>query len=147
MIKIVPISFKRACDFVSQHHRSHRPPQGHKFSIGCSDGAKLVGVAIIGRPVARHRDDGYTLEVTRLCTDGTPNVCSKLYSAAWRAGRAMGYHRMGTYILETETGKSLVASGWKEIYRTAGGSWNRGRTDNHPLCPKTLFEVAVIQGK
>ena len=86
---------------------------GHKFSIGLSDGDKIVGVAIVGRPVARHLDDGWTLEVNRLCTDGTRNACSMLYAAAWRAARAMGYKRIVTYILESENGASLRASGWK----------------------------------
>jgi len=107
---------------------------------------ELVGVAIVGRPVARHRDDGRTLEVTRLCTNGTKNACSKLYSAAWRAGREMGYERIGTYILSSESGISLRAAGWKELYKTQGGSWNRKkrpRIDKHPLENKTLFEMSI----
>jgi hypothetical protein len=75
-LRIVPISFKQACDFVAEYHRHHRPLVGHKFSIGVAKDGEIVGVAIIGRPVARHRDDGKTLEVTRLCTDGTKNACS-----------------------------------------------------------------------
>lgn len=142
-MKIVPISLKQANQFVGKHHRHHKPVQGHKFSLGCEVDGELVGVAIIGRPVARHRDDGRTLEVTRLCTNGTKNACSKLYSAAWRAGRAMGYDRIGTYILGSEEGTSLRAAGWIEMYSTKGGSWScasRPREDNHPLCQKVLFE-------
>jgi hypothetical protein len=113
MLKIIPINFREACAFITQHHRHHKPPQGHKFSIACSNGSKLVGVAIIGRPVSRHLDDGWTQEVTRLCTDGTKNVCSKLYSAAFRAAIQLGYKRLITYTLESEPGTSLRAVGWQ----------------------------------
>lgn len=110
------MSLKQACAFVAAHHRHHQPPRGHKFSIGLAgpDG-DLVAVAIVGRPVARHLDDGYTLEVTRLATLSVPGSCSRLYSAAWRAARALGYHRMITYTQGTETGASLKASGWHPV--------------------------------
>lgn len=104
MLEICPISLKEANAFVEQHHRHHKPVTGHKFSIGCTDGEKIVGVAIVGRPVSRYLDDSWTLEVNRLCTDGTRNACSMLYAAAWRAARAMGYHKLVTYILESENG-------------------------------------------
>ncbi len=143
-LEIVPISFKQACDFVAQYHRHHKPPVGHKFSIGVAKDGQIVGVAIIGRPVARHRDNGKTLEVARLCTDGTKNACSKLYAAAWRAARAMGYRRIGTYVLASESGTSLRAAGWKLIHETPGRSWSvpsRPRNDKHPIQPKQLFEA------
>lgn len=107
MLDIVPVSLKEANAFVEQHHRHHKPVAGHKFSIGCTDGEQIVGVAIIGRPVARYLDDGWTLEVNRLATDGTRNACSMLHAAAWRAARAMGYKKLSTYILACETGSSL----------------------------------------
>ena len=91
MLDICPVSLKEANAFVAEHHRHHKPVVGHKFSIACTDGEKIVGVAIVGRPVARYLDDGWTLEVNRCCTDGTRNACSMLYAAAWRAARAMGY--------------------------------------------------------
>lgn len=89
MLEVVPITLREANAFVEQNHRHHGPTVGHKFSIGLSDGEKIVGVAIVGRPVARHLDDGWTLEVNRLCTDGTRNACSMLYAAAWRTARAI----------------------------------------------------------
>ena len=113
MLEIVPISLAEANQYVSEHHRHHKPVVGHKFSVGCTDGENIVGVAIVGRPVARYLDDGWTLEVNRLCTDGTRNACSMLYAAAWRAARAMGYRKIITYILDTEPGTSLRAAGWK----------------------------------
>src|ERR1035441_8056475 len=84
---------------------------------------KLVGVAIVGRPVARRLDDGETLEVTRLCTDGTPNACSFLYGACRRAAFALGYGRIGTYTLQDEGGASLRAAGWTLIGERSGGNW------------------------
>jgi hypothetical protein len=82
-----------------------------KFALGVADGELLVGVATAGRPVARHLDDGLTLEVTRTCTDGRRNANSALYGAAWRVARAMGYHRLITYTQHGETGASLRAAG------------------------------------
>ncbi len=71
MLDICPVSLKEANAYVEQHHRHHKPVVGHKFSIGCTDGENIVGVAIVGRPVSRYLDDGWTLEVNRLATDGT----------------------------------------------------------------------------
>jgi hypothetical protein len=145
-LAVAPIDFRQAAEFVREHHRHHTPPVGHKFSIAAMLGDKLVGVAIIGRPVARGRDDGFTLEVTRLCTDGTKNSCSFLYGAAARAAFALGYRRVGTYILKREPGTSLAAAGWKLIGEVRGRSWScqsRPRTDNHPTEPKLLFEIAA----
>lgn len=134
-----PVTYKAACAFVAELHRHHRPPQGHKFSIGAVEWDSLVGVVMVGRPVSRHRDDGWTAEVTRLCTNGTKDACSLLYGAAARAAKAMGYRRIITYILESETGVSLRASGWRKDGASGGGSWSvpsRPREDNHPLEPK-----------
>lgn len=142
-LQLQPISFAEACAFISMHHRHHRPPQGHKFSIGLSNGEKIVGVITVGRPVARMLDNGWTLEVTRCCTDGTPHACSKLYATAWRATRAMGYKRLITYILKSESGISLRASGYQLVGEAGGGTWNRPnryREDKAPIEPKLLWE-------
>lgn len=117
-MNLVPLTLAAANDFVAAHHRHHRPVVGHRFSIGAQDGGVLVGAAIVGRPVARHLDDGFTAEVTRLVTDGTKNACSMLYAACWRAWRAMGGHRLITYTLASESGESLRAAGWKVLYQT-----------------------------
>lgn len=135
MLEICPMTLKEANAYVEQHHRHHQPVVGHKFSIGCSDGEKIVGVAIVGRPVSRHLDDGWTMEVTRLCTDGTRNACSMLYAAAWRAARAMGYKRLVTYILDTENGTSLRAAGWKCLGQAGGLRWTGKRRPEVDLCP------------
>ncbi len=140
----VPLGLDEANAFVRQHHRHHRPVVGHKFSIGAAIRDKIVGVAIVGRPVSRERDDGLTLEVTRLCTDGTRNACSFLYGAAARAAFALGYKRIGTYILASEPGISLTAAGWRQIAEVRGRSWScpsRPRVDKHPTQSKLLFEA------
>lgn len=126
MLEVVPVTYRQACAFIEELHRHHKPPQGHKFSVGAAQEGKLVGVACIGRPVARHLDDGITAEVTRLCSDGTRNVCSLLYGAAWRAAKAMGYRRIITYTLLEEDGSSLRASNWTLVGERGGGNWNGG---------------------
>ncbi len=115
-LRTVPVTFAQARAFVAAWHRHHRPPVGHKFSIGVADEHDtLVGVAIVGRPVARLLDDGHTLEVRRLCTDGHRNACSALYAAAWQAARALGYRRLVTYTQAGEGGASLRAVGWRVV--------------------------------
>jgi hypothetical protein len=143
-LRIVPIDLDEANAFVAQHHRHHGKVVGHKFSLGCISDGKIVGVAIVGRPVSRRRDDGMTLELTRLCSDGTRNTCSFLYGAAARAAFALGYTRIGTYILKSEPGTSLTAAGWRLIGETPGRSWSvpsRPRVDTCPLEPRLLFET------
>lgn len=143
-MKIRPISFRDACAFVDAHHRHHRRPQGHKFSLCLKDGERIVGVVMAGRPVSRKQDDGITLEVTRLCTDGTPNAPSKLYAAVRRVAGAMGYETVVTKTLFREPGTSLLAVGWHMDAVSKGGSWcrkNRMREDKHPIEPKKCWSV------
>lgn len=145
-LTVVPITFREASEFVKEHHRHHRPPQGHKFSIAVSDEqGDIRGVAMVGRPVARMSDDGVTAEVIRVATDGCPNACSALYGAAWRAARGMGYRRLITYTLPEESGSSLRGAGWRLIGEAGGGSWNRKdrpREDKHPTQMKLKWEAA-----
>ncbi len=139
-----PITYPDACAFITQHHRHHLPPQGWKFGIAANDGSCVVGVVTVGRPVARGLDNGWTLEVTRCCTDGTKNVASFLYGAAWRAVRALGYRRLVTYTLASESGISLKASGYRVVGQTKGGEWScasRPRRTKAPTEPKTLWEA------
>ena len=104
------IDFLTAAYFVNRHHRHCKAPMGHKFSIGCWKNGKLVGVAICGRPVARKLDNGTTIEVTRLCTTGEKNACSKLYSYCAKMAKKQGYKKIITYTLMSESGSSLKAS-------------------------------------
>ena len=145
-LQIVPVDFAEANAFVAKHHRHHGPVTGAKFSIAAARDGEIVGVVMVGRPVARMLDDGCTLEVNRLASDGTKNVCSLLYAAAWRAARSMGYQKLVTYILASEPGTSLRAAGWKCIGAAGGGSWGRGcrpRVDKHPLQEKIRYEAIV----
>lgn len=149
-IELQPITYADACEYVKQYHRHHPAPQGHKFSIAVADEQRVVGVVMVGRPVARAYDNGRTLEVTRCCTDGTKNAASMLYAAAWRAARSLGYRRMVTYTLITEPGTSLRAAGWRVLHQTKGGSWNcptRPRVDKHPTGQKTLWEFTTDEVK
>ncbi len=139
----VPISLEEANTFVAQHHRHHKPMPGHKFSIGAALGEDIVAVAIVGRPVARSLDDGLTLEVNRLASDGTRNACSFLLGACARAAFALGYKRIGTYTLQSEPGQSLRAAGWSNVREIRGRSWDcpsRPRVDTHPLQGKLFWQ-------
>lgn len=141
---IIPMSLDEANAFVREHHRHHRPVPGAKFCIGVESEGQVVGVAIVGRPVARMFDDGWTLEVNRTCTDGTKNANSALYGACRRAAWALGFKRLITYTLPTESGVSLTAAGWKCIGEAGGGKWsraNRPRVDTHPTQKKLLWEA------
>lgn len=136
MLRLTPITLREANAFVERHHRHHGPARGCVFCIAVSD-EDVHGVAIVGRPLARALQDGFTAEVLRLCTDSTPHVASKLYAACWRASRAIGYTRLVTYTLSTESGTSLAAAGWRVVGQTVGRSWDtpgagRPRVDWHP---------------
>jgi hypothetical protein len=146
-LHLQPITFAEAAAFIAEHHRHHIPPQGWKFGIAVNDGTNVRGVIVVGRPVARHVDDGLTLEVTRCCTDGAKNAPSMLYGAAWRATKALGYTNLITYTLETEPGHTLKAAGWVPTGKSSGGSWDRTnsgrpRVDKHPLQSKIRWEAA-----
>jgi len=141
---VQPITLREARAFVSRVHRHHKAPQGGLFAVAASEGEEVVGVAIVGRPVARMLNDGWTAEVVRLATTGARNACSMLYAAAWRAARALGYRRLVTYTLPEEGGASLRASGWRLIGEAGGGTWNRKgrpRVDLHPTQAKFRWEM------
>ena len=120
-----PISLKLANKFVAAYHRHNKPVAGHKFSIGLVLNEKLVGVAICGRPVARMADDGLTLEVLRVCTDGTRNANSMLYSRVKKIAQVMGYKKVLTYTLTEESGSSLRAVGVQKDGIVKPREWSR----------------------
>lgn len=110
-LTIVPLTFRAGSAFVARFHRHNSPPRGCKFVLGAVDAEGVLhGVAMVGRPVARAFDDGLTAEVNRTATDGTPNVNSALYGAAWRVCQAMGYRRLVTYTQADESGASMRAA-------------------------------------
>jgi hypothetical protein len=120
MLRIIPMRHADANEYVRQWHRHNRPTLGAIFCVGVADDA-VRGVAIVGRPVARRLDDGQTVEILRIATDGARNACSMLYGACRRAARALGYARVVTYTLPDEGGASLRAAGFK-FDGDAGGS-------------------------
>lgn len=143
MLKLIPVSLKEANAFVAEHHRHHKPVTGHKFSIGCQSMGRLVGVAIVGRPISRYLDDGLTLEVMRLCTTGERNACSMLYAAAARVARAIGYRKIITYTLDSESGSSILAAGWQCTGKAGGLHWTgkrRPAAGQYPAQMKLRYE-------
>lgn len=144
-LHLVPTTLREACAYVEQRHRHHRAPRGCVFVLAVADETDVVrGVAIVGRPVSRRLQDDWTLEVTRVATDGARNACSMLYAAAWRVTKALGWKRLVTYTLASESGASLRAAGWRVIGEAGGGSWSRvarPRVDQHPLQVKLRWEA------
>lgn len=145
-LELVPVSWADVTRFIHFHHRHHKPPAGHIFRVGVADDGVLVGVASVGRPVARAFDDGRTLEVNRSATDGTRNANSMLYAAAWNATKALGYRRLITYTQEGESGSSLRAAGWRVVAeRPARRGWDtpsRRRTNQNADTARTLWEAS-----
>lgn len=143
-LRVVPIELAEANAHIEEFHRHHKRVQGHRFSIGVMDGERLCAVACVGRPTSGV-DAKKVLEVTRLCSDGTFNACSMLYSAAARAGKALGYLCIQTYIYESENGASLKASGWRFVRKAYPSGRHRKRSDGtvrdltHVEIPKTLW--------
>lgn len=143
-MKLIHMELRDANEFVQRLHRHHKPVVGHRFSIGARkfDG-DVAGVAIVGRPVARRVCQSTVVEVTRLCTDGTKNACSFLYGAAARAATSLGYARIQTYVLASESGTSLKASGWTISHTVAGRDWNvpsrGGRRTDQPMEDKVCW--------
>ena len=144
MLKLCPLSVTSANRYVKQWHRHHRPTVSGLFALGAMVGDAVVGVAVCGRPVSRQLDDGWTVEVNRVATDGTRNACSFLYGACRRSAFVLGYWRIITYTLPEEGGASLRACGWERVGETAGGAWVRtdgaARSNTHPLGNKWRWE-------
>lgn len=147
-LELVPCTLREANAFIEAHHRHHGPVRGCRAVLAAAlDGQVVGGGAVVGRPVARLAQDGWTAEITRLATDGSRNAASFLLGASWRAARALGYKRLITYTLpERESGASLRGAGWDCVGMAGGGSWSREsrpRVDVHPLQQKLRWERAV----
>ncbi len=150
MLDLQPIFQDEAFAFIAQHHRHHLPPTGWIFGIAVNqenfDGGRvIVGVITVGRPVSRLLDTGWCAEVTRCCTaEGHPGAASMLYAAAWRACKALGYKRLITYTLKSESGASLRGAGWTCLGDAGGKSWHREsrpRIDKAPIGQKRIWEA------
>ena len=136
-MEIRPITYREAADFVNRHHRHHAAAQGCKFCLSVWDRDQIVGVAMCGRPVSRHLDDGLTCEISRVCTNGTRNACSMLYGACCRVAQVMGYKLVITYTLKSEPGTSLRASGFTRDGEAGGTHWT-GQRDRGQAIPAEL---------
>ena len=148
-LNAVPINLKAANNFVALHHRHNKPVVGARFSIGCATDDDLIGVAIVGRPVCRHLDDGFSAEVVRCCVvnDSQKGTCSFLYAACWRAWKAMGGTKLITYTLQSETGASLRGAGWSVVHENTGftgkGWQSRIERQNQEITGQAKFRWEV----
>ncbi|RSO18774.1 hypothetical protein DMH15_36830 [Streptomyces sp. WAC 06725] len=140
-LHLVPVRSRDAAAFIRAWHRHHPPPAGQIFAVGAADeNGVLRAVAIAGRPVARHLDDGATLEVTRTCSDGARNANSVLYATVWRAAKALGYNRVITYTQDGESGASLRGANWRVLaQRRPRPGWH---TPSRPRVPRGTEYVA-----
>lgn len=139
----VPMSLRNANRFVSVFHRHNKPVQGAKFAVGLLKEGELVGVAIAGRPVARLLDDGKTIEISRVCVkEGIKNANSALYGRAIRICRLMGYTKVITYTLETESGSSLRAVGMEPAAGNITSDWRR---KGRPRTPQRIYSQQKIR--
>lgn len=146
-LTVVPMTLTEAKAYITEHHRHHRAPVGGLFAIGAAADVGIVGVVVVGRPVARMSDNGWTVEVTRLATDGSRNACSMLYRAAWRAARAMGYQKLHhVHAPRGKAGHPSGRPGFTLIGEAGGGSWSRDarpRVDTHPTQVKLRWELSA----
>lgn len=153
MLSARPVTRIQVNRFIVAHHRHHGAVSGFRFCVGAELGGELVGVVVVGRPRARRIEQYKHAEVTRLCSDGSKNVCSFLYSRAARVARELGFASIFTAILTSERGMSLHAAGWRRAYLTRGGSQDRPsrrRVDRSPIEPKQIYAPAwcfdVVRG-
>lgn len=144
-LKIIPCTLQQAADFVNKYHRHHNASVGCKFCIAVADDKEVHGVAICGRPVSRYFDDGFTLEILRVCTDGTKNACSMLYGACCRIAKTMGYCDIYTYTLVSEDGASLKASNFGNEGEAGGTHWTgeRDRGQDIPNEMKQRWHISL----
>lgn len=147
-LRLTPTTIRAASRFVEHHHRHNRPPRGALFALAVERDGQVVGVALVGRPVARELQDGRTVEVLRLCTDGTRNACSFLYARCRRAAAALGYERVLTYTRADEGGASPRAAGFEQVALLPARSWAessvaRTRHDQSEPAERVRWEVAA----
>ena len=146
-MRAIPLELKDANTFVAVHHRHHEPVKRDKWRFGVlDDDGELIGVLHAAKPVARLLDDSRTIEIVRCCSDGTKNLCSFMLGRARRIASAMGYEKMISYILDSETGASYKAAGWHKEADIRGHSWNtpsRKRATTAPTCDKQRWALLL----
>lgn len=146
---IVPLTQREAARFIADHHRHHAPSRGDVFRVAVAAGGQVVGVATVGRPVARLFDDGWTLEVNRSCTapDAPHGTNSLLYARAWKVAKLLGWRRLITYTQSGESGASLRGAGWRVVgERGPHAGWDRPSRPRVPTgterTHRTLWEAS-----
>lgn len=145
-LELIPMDRDHANEYVRRLHRHSKPVQGYRFAVAIADSTGVRGVAIAGRPVARGLQDGRTIEILRVCTDGVRNGCTRLYGACCRAAAAIGYLRAITYTLEAEGGASLRAAGFTPAATVRDRQWgcdSRPREQRELLGDKIRWERAL----
>lgn len=129
-----PITFNAAKKHLAENHRHLRKLTGWLFGVAILDSdGRMIGVAAAGRPVSRHLQDGLTVEIIRVCTDGTPNSCSFAYGALRRAAVSLGYQRVYTYTRSDEPGISVRAAGFVFDGEAGGGESDRPSRRREPV--------------
>lgn len=119
MTIIKPLTLSFANEFITNNHRHSKKVTGHKFSVGLYDLCfeEITTVIIVGRPVARNLDKDNNLEILRICTLPwvRKNSISHLLSVVIKITKLLGYNKLVTYILDSENGSSLQASGFTMV--------------------------------
>ncbi len=156
--EIVPVDQDRAKAFVSLHHRHCEAPVGWRFGAAVRNGPSwldedLLGVIMVGRPVARMIDKSTVVEVNRLCLrdagDLAWNAASQLYGWAARQAVKRGFKKIITYTRADESGTSLKAAGWVIEARVKGRHWDtrsRPRDRRHEPIDKLRWTPAAMVG-
>lgn len=145
-MRLCPVTLAEAKAFVAEHHRHSVPPLGWRFGVGLDDNGVLVGVAMLGRPVARGLDNGLIIEALRVCTIGHKNACTMLYGACRKMAAAAGYDTLVTYTRDDEPGSSLRAAGFRRVATVKGRSWDtpsRRRSDRDERVSRVRWEIAL----
>jgi hypothetical protein len=124
-LELRPIGTREASAVVKRLHRHLPRVVGGLFAVSVFDNDELVGVGVASRPKARFLQDGFTVEISRVATDGHRNACSKIYGALCRACAAIGVRRVVTFTRTDEPGTSLRAAGFTEAGLTREQSWDR----------------------
>ena len=135
-----PVTQLEARQFIAKHHRHSGAPLRVICAVGIDDAGELVGVGTLERPKAAKLCDGFTVEISRVCTTGIRNGCSMLYGALLRVAAGLGYKRAVTYTLATEKGSSLVASGFHRASDVPIRSWAKEHIRRGTFQPSMFFQ-------
>jgi hypothetical protein len=124
-LELRPIGTREASQVVKRLHRHLPRVVGGLFACSVWVGDELVGVGVASQPKAPLSRDGFTVEISRIATDGHANACSRLYGALCRAAASVGYRKAVTFTRLDEPGSSLRAAGFREDGLTREQSWDR----------------------